>query len=131
MPKTLSRPQRAASEVVQDRLTKWARWHRSSGISIGYPSEAAFHRMSRQGRATVKAAQCSDDEALGVDMAVSALRTRSEGVDQRWEVLARRYLWNQSDSAIARSLKLSRHTVKEIGIAAESWIDARLDIVSS
>ncbi len=118
------------SEVpaIQDLLYEWGRWHHSSGIHLGYPSEATFHRMSRHGRATVKAASISDDEALGVDKAVSELRTRSEGLDLRWEVLARTYLWHQSQSAIARHLRLSRHTVRDLLVQAEAWVDARLDI---
>ena len=114
--------------TVQDRLAEWGRWHHSSGIHLGDPTEAAFNRMSRQGRASVRMAMITDDDALWVDKAVSELKLRSHGVDYRWEVLVRCYLWNQSQSAIARRLKLSRHTIRELLIAAENWVDARLDI---
>lgn len=117
--------------TVQDLLMEWGRWHHGSGIHLGYPTEAAFHRMSRQGRATVRAATITDDQAIGIDRAVSALRTRSEGVDLRWQVLAMTYLYNLSQSAISRHLSLSRHTVRDLQAQAETWVDAYLDIVTS
>lgn len=120
------------SNDVQQQLMEWARWRRSGhGVNLGYPSVTPFYRMSRKGRATVKAATIKDELALSIDRAVSALKKRSEGLsDRRWDCLTMSYLDGKSDAVIARELRTSRESVKVARRAAESWVEALIDVES-
>lgn len=105
---------------AQRLLLEWAKWKASGEVRLGYPSRAAF--------ATPKAglgATITDDVAMAVDRAVSALRAKG---GSRYPVLAASYLLGLSDAAIATSLGMARQSVKVARTAAEAWVEAFVEV---
>jgi hypothetical protein len=121
--------QTKARNDIQTMLLEWARWRSiGHGANVGYPSCTAFYRMSKMGGWGAKMPTITDDDAGRIDLAVSRLKLRCVSGDYRWEALTDSYLGGKTDSAIARRLKCDRRTVMSARRAAESWVEAHIDI---
>lgn len=122
------RPWRRTLHDIQILLTAWARWVNLQSIDIGYPHQSPFVRLSRISGWSTRLPPLNDDMGIAVDQAVARLRKRCKGSrgDFRYTVLVRHYLGHQSDSHIARKLRIDRRQVATARTAAESWVDSHL-----
>ena len=114
---------------IQLMLLEWARWRSiGHGVNVGYPRSAPFYRMSKMAGWGAKMPTITDEMGGRIDMAVSRLKMKCIKNDYRWEALTDSYLGGKTDSAIARRLRVDRRTVNAARRAAESWVEAHIDI---
>lgn len=108
---------------VNEILTNWGKSRRMNDAHhLSYPHETPFSRLSRNAWAVGSGSLPEDDHQL-VDTAISELRTRS---DARHEVLVLAYVDGLPDGKIAQRLRQSRTKAREIRIAAEAWVEAKI-----
>ena len=114
--------------VIQDLLTAWGKGRAISDPPNGYPSQAPFARLIARGNVGLPKLP---DEAHGrVDGAVSDLRLKKP---LHHAIIVKSYIGRLTDAQIARQISkaekrpTSRSTVRGIRIAAEHWIEGRLD----
>jgi len=114
---------------IQLMLLEWARWRSiGHGVNIGYPRQTPFYRMSKASGWGAKMPTITDEMGGRIDLAVARLKIRCPDGDLRWETLTDSYLGGKTDSAIARRLRVDRRTVCSARRAAESWVEAHVDI---
>ena len=105
---------------VCDLLMAWGTSKRvDSPEGLGYSSSSAF----------VKKQNCpsfpplNDDLHMAVDHIVSDLKGRNA---HKHDILCAYYIYQQSDTKIARRISKSRSTVRDLRMSAEAWVEGRL-----
>ena len=116
---------RAAMTSITDILTAWGRARSVHDAPNGYPSSIPFARMMRgAGTATLKSAPVQDDAMFMVDRILSDMRLRKP---QHYGVLWLYYVENLRDHQIAERVHCSRSTARSDRMAAEVWVEAKMD----
>jgi ribosomal protein S14 len=108
-------------ETIQDMLIAWGKGAALWDAPNGYPSRSALVTMA--GKGDIGVAGQSIGDHIRVDAEVSALRVKKP---KHYIIVERCYRRGLSDTKIARRLKMSRSAVREMRIAAEYYLEARL-----
>ena len=107
---------------VVDTLLAWGRGRAINDPPNDYPRMAAFARLS--GRGDVGIAPLSIEEHEYVERVMLDLRERDAN---RFTVLRLIYVFRLSERQAAKAMKQTRSWVRETRIAAEGWVEAKLD----
>jgi hypothetical protein len=110
---------------IQEKLLAWGKGLAMQTAPNGYPPRSPYVAdMRTSGRAMVRIAPLPDDEQQRIDGIVSGMKqTRPE----RYEVICLAYITRLRDHQIAQRIRASRHAAKEIRIAAEAYLEAKLE----
>lgn len=105
-------------------LTQWGRWVRSGGSGVS--SYRCPLGMLRGGG--VPSPVITDDVALRVDAEVLALKARMPQVGQAVQIYYSRHgiTYEQVARVMRMNTSRSRRTVRDLVLAGEHWLDARL-----
>ena len=107
---------------ITDVLERWGRSRKiNDAYSIGFPHATSTERaITGKGRNT-EGLPCEDHQL--VDAAISELNTRG---GLRHKVLCMYYVDGKHDKMIAEKLRMSRSKAREVRIAAEAWVEAKI-----
>jgi len=103
---------------IQEALILWGRGKAMADAPNGYQTPSLFHRPSRS------VLSLSPEIHSQIDQVVSALRLSKP---QHYEIICRAYVHLWRDGRIARELRRSRSWVRETRIAAEYYLEAKLE----
>lgn len=102
-------------------LINWGRWAYSNrGMSLYYKSIEPFERMRAP---QAPGPQISDDEAIVIDQAVSALMIARP---EAGEALARYYLGGKTYRALARDMNKHHAQVAQLVDSGKMWVEGRI-----
>ena len=110
--------------AIQDILQAWARG-RAMDDAPNHVKPPAWTKLIRNpGGAGHRSPTLPDEDMIRVDSAVSALKERKP---IHYRVIVYCYLYNQRDADIAKLLHGSRSWAREVRMAAEHYLEAKLD----
>jgi len=118
---------------LQNRLLAWGRWVRHANRPPnGYPRCAPFARQIVNPGDNARPPLPDDDLMERINREILELERRCAEGDYRHIALVTYYrdmpdTDDPSDKAVARELGINRHKLRTARIAAESWIDARIN----
>lgn len=116
--------------MMQNELEQWGKWARHSYYN---PSELSYQSPSlglmrlKEGQKSSGVKVLLDDDALiAIDHLVTQLKFSRPDLYQWIEV---HYLKGYPITVIANQTKIARYKIDGYLLAAESWLDARLDTI--
>lgn len=113
---------------ISSLLASWGIDKRVSWATNGYPSSCTFARfMVNPGEAAEKGLRhvpLSTDLHNQVDAAVSSMKPRKP---EHYKIVCYAYIGRMADHVIGERLGLSRSSVRGLRMAAEAWVESRLD----
>lgn len=117
--------------MMQNELEQWGKWARNSHYN---PSELSYQSPSlglmrlKQGQKSAGVKVVLDDDALiAIDHLVTQLKFSRPDLFQWIEF---HYLKGIPVSVLASQTKMARYKIDGFLLAAESWLDCRLEILS-
>jgi hypothetical protein len=110
--------------TIQDKLRAWARGKAMDEAPNDAKGPGWTRSILNPGRATHRAPVMPEDEMIRVDREVTALRERKPG---HYQVIVRYYLRHEQDREIAVAMRGSRTWVRELRVAAEHYLEAKLE----
>lgn len=110
--------------AIKSDLMEWGVWCVDSGVNLGYANSAESLGVVFSGGSSA----LSDDKACIIDRAVSALghQCRNDPKDLRYQILVYSYLYNCSDSWIAKKFRKGRNTIRTTRLSAEHWVENKI-----
>lgn len=110
---------------IQDKLILWGRGRAMDAPENGYPHQTTFARFIRSsGQATVKLPPLAEDEFARVDVEVSKMNLKKP---DHYKAICLYYIDRMGDAKIARSMKTTRHFIKNLRENAEHYLEAKLE----
>ena len=112
---------------IQDTLIAWGRSRAINSAPNGYPSQAAFARLIARGNINI--APLGEDEIVRVDSIVSGMKAKKP---THHIIICLAYVEGWRDARIAQKWRFdgerhSRSWVREQRVAAEAWLEAKLE----
>ena len=108
--------------TIQDLLIAWGKGRSIHDAPNGYPSQTPTARL--QAKCDIGIAPLPDDEQQRVDAAVSAMSLTKP---THYRVICFAYIDHKTDSIIGKKLRMSRSSAREASVAAEFYLEAKLD----
>lgn len=111
---------------IRDILLWWGRSRAmSDAYHLDFPHKSPYSQDSRQSdQWSLKAVVLNDEHHALIDSAVSQLKTKG---DNRWSAVVLSYVYRQLDREIGKHLGCSTTTARETRVAAENWLEAKLE----
>ena len=110
--------------AIQDILQAWARGRALDDAPNGVRPPGWTKSILNPGRATHRAPTLPDEDMIRVDREVSALAIRKPS---HHKVIVYCYLHHKRDGEIAKLMHGSRSWVRELRVAAEHDLEAKLE----
>ena len=107
-------------DYVKQRLEAWARWSNTSSGGLGYPSAAAFTRLTPRS-SSASGFLPADSEAMQTEKAVLSLLPHHIDL---WHTLQAYYIKGYDIARCARVLSVAESSVKARLCRADAVLDA-------
>ena len=117
--------------AMQNELQQWAAWARGTERNCGVkqyecPTYTMLKRAVGESRKNGVAVVLDDGALMAVDQLVTALKLSRPDLYQWARAF---YLNGLSVAALAQMTKVDRRTIDKYLLAAESWLDSRLEVL--
>lgn len=117
--------------AMQNELQQWAAWARGTERNCGVkqyecPTYTMLKQAVGEGRKNGVAVLLDDDALMAIDQLVGQL-ARSRPDLYQW--VKAHYLDNVPVAGLAQMTKIARYKIDGYLLAAESWLDSRLEIL--
>lgn len=109
---------------IQLTLMAWSRGKAIDDAPNGIRPPAWTKSIRNPGTANLSIPPLPDDEMMRVDYAISAMKHRKP---KHHSVIVLYYLEHKGDKEVARRIRGSRTMARELRIAAEHYLEAKLD----
>jgi len=110
--------------AIQDILQAWARGRAMDDAPNGVKPPAWVQLIRNPGQAHHRAPILPDEEMIRIDREVSMLAIRKPN---HHKAIVYAYLHHKRDGEIAKLMNGSRSWVRELRVAAEHYLEAKLD----
>jgi len=107
---------------IQTLLRAWGISHAMNHAPNDYPKQAAFVRLMSRGNVSVP--PLPDEYHQRIDGVVSSLKHRRPDF---YEVICYAYVAGLSDVRISKKIKCNRWQAREMRVAAEAYVEAKLE----
>jgi len=117
--------------AMQNELHQWAAWARGTERNCGVkqyecPTYTMLKQAVGEGRKNGVAVVLDDDALMAVDQLVTALKLSRSDL---YAAIHLFYLMGKSVAELAAIAGCARYTIDAQILAAESWLDSRLEIL--